>query len=113
MKLILAITGASGTNLAKKFIEYLPNDIELHIITSKHAKVVEAFEEKKITLHSIDIDLNYEFAYNNMGVAYFQKEIDKTMELYTKVLQINPDDYKVWQKRLDLILNYTNYKSLN
>jgi len=54
MKLILAITGASGTNLAKKFIEYLPNDIELHIITSKHAKIVEAYEEKKITLHSND-----------------------------------------------------------
>ena len=54
MKLILAITGASGINLAKKFIEYLPNDIELHIITSKNAKIVEAYEEKKITLHSND-----------------------------------------------------------
>jgi 4-hydroxy-3-polyprenylbenzoate decarboxylase len=52
MRLILAITGASGTNLAKKFIKYLPNHIELHIITSKHAKIVEAYEEKKITLHS-------------------------------------------------------------
>ena len=63
-------------------------------------------KKKKLTFHSIDIDLNYEFAYNNMGVAYFHlKEIDKTMELYTKVLQINPDNYKVWQKRLDLILN--------
>jgi len=86
MKLILTITEASGTNLAKKIIEYLPNDI----------------------------DLNYKFAYNNMEVVYFYlKEIDKTIELYTKVLQINPDNYKVQQKKLDLILNHTNYKSLN
>jgi 3-polyprenyl-4-hydroxybenzoate decarboxylase len=55
MRLILAITGASGTNLAKKFIKYLPNHIELHIITSKHAKIVEAYEEKKS--HSIVIKI--------------------------------------------------------
>jgi 4-hydroxy-3-polyprenylbenzoate decarboxylase len=52
MKLILAITGASGTHLAKKFIEYLPKDVELHLITTEHAKIVEAVEEKKITLHN-------------------------------------------------------------
>ena len=52
MKLILAITGASGTNIAKKFIEYLPNKVELHLVVSEHAKIVEVFEEKKITLHS-------------------------------------------------------------
>jgi len=52
MKLILAITGASGTNLAKKFIEYLPNDIELHLVVSEHAKVVEVLEDKKVTLHN-------------------------------------------------------------
>jgi len=54
MKLILAITGASGTNLAKKFIEYLPKDIELHVITTKHAKIVEMLEDRKITIHSND-----------------------------------------------------------
>ena len=52
MKLILAITGASGTNLAKKFIEYLPDDIELHLVVSEHAKVVEVLEDKKVTLHN-------------------------------------------------------------
>ena len=50
MKLILAITGASSTNLAKKFIEYLPDGIELHVVVSKHAKIVEAFEEKKTNI---------------------------------------------------------------
>ena len=54
MKLTLAITGASGTTLAKKFIEYLPKEIELHVVVSKHAKIVELMEEKNITLHSND-----------------------------------------------------------
>jgi 4-hydroxy-3-polyprenylbenzoate decarboxylase len=52
MKLTLAITGASGTHLAKKFIEYLPRDIELHLIATDHAKIVESLENKKITLHN-------------------------------------------------------------
>ncbi len=52
MKLTLAITGASGTNLAKKFIEYLPKDIELHLITTNHAKIVERLEERNVTIHS-------------------------------------------------------------
>jgi 4-hydroxy-3-polyprenylbenzoate decarboxylase len=52
MKLTLAITGASGTSLAKKFIEYLPKEIELHLITTDHAKIVESLEERNITLHN-------------------------------------------------------------
>ena len=54
MKLTLAITGASGTTLAKKFIKYLPKEIELHVVVSKHAKIVELMEERNITLHSND-----------------------------------------------------------
>jgi len=52
MKLTLAITGASGTSLAKKFIEYLPKDIELHLIATDHAKIVEHLEERNITIHN-------------------------------------------------------------
>jgi len=52
MKLVVAITGASGIELGKKFIDYLPKDIEVHLIVSNNAVVVESFENRKITLHS-------------------------------------------------------------
>jgi len=54
MRLVLAISGASGVGLAKKFVEYLPKDIELHIVASQNAFVVEALEEKNVTMHSND-----------------------------------------------------------
>jgi 4-hydroxy-3-polyprenylbenzoate decarboxylase len=52
MKLVVAVTGASGIELAKKFINFLPPHIELHVITSNNALTVEHFENKNITLHS-------------------------------------------------------------
>ncbi|MBD3792690.1 MAG: UbiX family flavin prenyltransferase [Campylobacterales bacterium] len=51
MKLVVAITGASGIELGIKFIEYLPEEIEVHLITSDHALTVNQFENKNITLH--------------------------------------------------------------
>lgn len=51
MKLVVAISGASGIELGKKFIEYLPKDIEVHVITSDNALTVNHFENKNITLH--------------------------------------------------------------
>ncbi|RXJ60068.1 UbiX family flavin prenyltransferase [Candidatus Marinarcus aquaticus] len=39
MKLIVAITGASGVNLGLKFLELLPKDIETFIVFSKSAKI--------------------------------------------------------------------------
>ncbi len=51
MKLVVAITGASGIELGKKFIEYLPKNIEVHLITSNHALTVNHFENQNITLH--------------------------------------------------------------
>jgi len=51
-KIVVAITGASGVELAKKFIQYLPSPIEVHLIVSKNALTVEAFENKKVTLHN-------------------------------------------------------------
>ncbi len=38
MKLIVAITGASGVNLGIKFLNMLPKEIEVHAIFSKNAK---------------------------------------------------------------------------
>jgi len=52
MKIVVAITGASGVELGKKFVDYLPKDIEVHIVISKNALTVEAFENKNITLHN-------------------------------------------------------------
>jgi 4-hydroxy-3-polyprenylbenzoate decarboxylase len=51
MKLVVAITGASGIELGKKFIQYLPKHIEIHIITSNNALTVNHFEHQNITLH--------------------------------------------------------------
>ena len=52
MRLVVAITGASGIRLAKKFIKYLPNKIELHIILSKSAKIVNIKEKSNIKIYS-------------------------------------------------------------
>ena len=52
MKIVVAITGASGIELGKKFIEYLPKDIEVHLVVSKNALTVDAFENKNITIHN-------------------------------------------------------------
>ncbi|MDQ1325799.1 MAG: flavin prenyltransferase [Campylobacterota bacterium] len=51
MKLVIAITGASGVELGKKFIDYLPQGIETHVVASDNALTVESFENKKVTLH--------------------------------------------------------------
>lgn len=54
MKLVVAITGASGVELGKKFIQYLPNDIDVHLVTSSSASTVESYEHNRITLHNDD-----------------------------------------------------------
>ena len=59
MKLIVAITGASGVQLGKKFVDYLPEHIEAHIVISDNALTVESFEHKKVTLHN----------YNNIAAS--------------------------------------------
>jgi len=52
MKLVVAITGASGVQLGQKFIDYLPSDIEVHVVVSNNALTVESFENKEVTLHN-------------------------------------------------------------
>lgn len=62
MKLIVAITGASGTNLAYKFINNLPSNIDIHLVESTNAKHSNALEnnqaflenKKNITIYSND-----------------------------------------------------------
>jgi 4-hydroxy-3-polyprenylbenzoate decarboxylase len=48
MRVVVAITGASGVRLGEKFIEYLPKEVEVHLITTKNASIVREFEDKKI-----------------------------------------------------------------
>jgi 4-hydroxy-3-polyprenylbenzoate decarboxylase len=48
MRVVVAITGASGVRLGERFIEHLPNDIEVHLIATKNASVVREFENKNI-----------------------------------------------------------------
>jgi len=52
VKIVVAITGASGVELGKKFIDYLPKNIEVHLVVSKNAVTVESLENKKVTLHN-------------------------------------------------------------
>ena len=57
MKLVVVITGASGVGLGKKFIQYLPEDIDIHIVSSKNAQIVDMYEEKSrenITIYNND-----------------------------------------------------------
>ncbi len=51
MRLIVAITGASGVQLGKKFVDYLPSDVEIHVVISDNALTVDNFENKQVTLH--------------------------------------------------------------
>jgi len=54
MKLVVAITGASGVQLGKKFVDYLPSDVEIHAIVSDNAVTVDFFENKNVTLHNCE-----------------------------------------------------------
>ena len=54
MKLVVAITGASGVELGTKFVRYLPEDIDVHVIISDNALTVDTFENTQATLHQSD-----------------------------------------------------------
>lgn len=45
MKLVVAITGASGANLGLKFVQSLPQDIEAFVVISKSAKKALKLEQ--------------------------------------------------------------------
>ena len=51
MKLAVAITGASGVDLGRKFVKWLPKNIEVHLVMSEHAHTVEAYENDQIIFH--------------------------------------------------------------
>ena len=51
MKLVVAISGASGVELGFKFINYLPSNIETFVVVSDSAKLVQKFEKKNVTIY--------------------------------------------------------------
>lgn len=54
-KLIVGVSGASGVSLAERFIEKLPNEIEIFIIVSNNAKIVSKRENNSTILNDKDI----------------------------------------------------------
>ncbi len=57
MKLVIAISGASGAELGVKFLNYLPKYVTPYIIISESAKKVLKFENKKyITFDNSQIE---------------------------------------------------------
>ena len=54
MRLVLAVSGASGVGLAKKFVEYLPEGVEVFIVVSENAKKVFEKEAKTSSIFSDD-----------------------------------------------------------
>jgi len=51
MKLLLCISGASGVELGAKFLRYLPETIEVHVILSDNARIVERLEGSSAIVH--------------------------------------------------------------
>ncbi len=54
MKLVVAISGASGVGLAQKFIKALPKNINVYVVATSNSFKVEELEEKSITIYSND-----------------------------------------------------------
>ncbi len=48
MRIVVAVTGSSGVELGERFIEYLPDGIEVHLITTPNASIVKRFEGRDI-----------------------------------------------------------------
>jgi len=68
VKLIVAITGASGVVLAKKFLDNLPLNIDIHLIISKNAKL------------SYKLETNKKFSFKNNNIqVYNDKDISASL----------------------------------
>lgn len=67
MKLAIAITGASGVGLAKRFIDNLPQNIEAHVVASANASIVSVCENKKAFFYN-DSEISASIASGSFGV---------------------------------------------
>lgn len=64
MKLVVGITGASGSNLGLKFLELLPNDVQAYVVISKSAKIAMKLENES-SFKSVKDKENIKFFDNN------------------------------------------------
>ncbi|WP_457607830.1 UbiX family flavin prenyltransferase [Nitratifractor sp.] len=67
MKLALVVSGASGAELGLKFLEYLPEDVECHLVLSENARTVLKHERNRVIPHSDD-DIAASIASGSFGV---------------------------------------------
>ncbi|OPX26314.1 MAG: 3-octaprenyl-4-hydroxybenzoate carboxy-lyase [Campylobacteraceae bacterium 4484_166] len=67
MKLIVAVTGASGVSLALKFIKYIPKDIKLFVVFSNSAKL------------SLKLESNIALPNSENIIYYDNKSIDASI----------------------------------
>ncbi len=65
-KLVVASSGASGVGLVKKVLKYIPKDIEVHFIKTKHSDIVLE-KEQNIIMHE-DEDIGASVASGSFGV---------------------------------------------
>ncbi|MFT7004649.1 MAG: 4-hydroxy-3-polyprenylbenzoate decarboxylase [Sulfurimonas sp.] len=65
MKIIIAISGASGVNLGLKTLKLLPKEIEKHLIMTKNSKVV-LDKENNLTTHNNE-DISASVASGSFG----------------------------------------------
>lgn len=66
MKLVVAISGASGVELGFDFLKYLPDDIETHLVISENAVKVAKHENGRIIEHD-DSDIAASVASGSFG----------------------------------------------
>jgi 4-hydroxy-3-polyprenylbenzoate decarboxylase len=67
MKLAVAISGASGIGLGAKFINHLPEEVEVHLAISDNAKTVERFEKAPIQIYE-DADIAAPISSGSFGI---------------------------------------------
>lgn len=58
-KFILGISGASGIQLGLRFLQALPNDLEIYVVLSKNAQQVWLKEYKNLSLDSLGSQLDF------------------------------------------------------
>lgn len=66
MKVLIAISGASGASLGLKALRALPENVEKHLIVSDHAQIV-LDKEEHVTLHK-DTSIGASVASGSFGV---------------------------------------------
>ncbi len=68
MRIVVAISGASGVELGIKFVEYLPKDTIPYVITTANAKVVARLEQKRVLEYRDNSNIGADIASGSFGM---------------------------------------------